>query len=502
MPTRAVGRVAADAGRAAPSARRPRPGAAVGGPAARAAAAARPPCRRRPASTRKPSDHAPRKTTPVTVDLGPYLDAVPQAVVDRLRGARRVLAVGHENPDADTLGATLGVVRLVEAIGAARRPGLHRPDPAAVRLHRRRGAFPDRPGPDRAVRPASSSPTAARSSGSATSAAGTPSCSPGCRASSSTTTPRTTPTARPTGSTRRRPRPARWSTLLAARLGLPLDAGGGALAADLMAGIVMDTATFAHPNATPRTLVVSAALVEAGAPLADISRRLYRTQARRPAAAVRHGPRSTRELRRRPDRVVEPDRGGPRPRPAPTAPHSRGHHRPAVAGRRGRGRRSCSRRPAPRRACQRPDEAGRRRRHGPHRPVRRRRPRSGGRCDRGRRRSPRRDRPSSPRRAGSSPRWPADRGPLVAGSRASTASSSSPSRPVRPRTTSSRWSAGWPRRNGSATAGRSIRSRPACFRSSWATRRGSSSTTWAIGRPTARRSASARRRRPTTSRAS
>jgi phosphoesterase RecJ-like protein len=45
-----------------------------------------------------------------------------------------------------------------------------------------------------------------------------------------------------------------------------------------MAGIVMDTATFAHPNATPRTLVVSAALVEAGAPLSDISRRLYRSK--------------------------------------------------------------------------------------------------------------------------------------------------------------------------------------------------------------------------------
>jgi len=55
----------------------------------------------------------------LTVDLAPYLDAVPQAVIDRLRGARRVLAVGHENPDADTLGATLAVVRLVEAIGGA-----------------------------------------------------------------------------------------------------------------------------------------------------------------------------------------------------------------------------------------------------------------------------------------------------------------------------------------------------------------------------------------------
>ena len=66
--------------------------------------------------------------------------------------------------------------------------------------------------------------------------------------------------------------------LVVTRLGIPLDSGSGALAAALMSGIVMDTATFAHPNATPRTLVVSAALVEAGAPLADISRRLYRSK--------------------------------------------------------------------------------------------------------------------------------------------------------------------------------------------------------------------------------
>jgi phosphoesterase RecJ-like protein len=66
--------------------------------------------------------------------------------------------------------------------------------------------------------------------------------------------------------------------LIADRLDVPLLAGGGSLATVLMAGIVMDTATFAHPNATPRTLAVSAALVEAGAPLSDISRRLYRTK--------------------------------------------------------------------------------------------------------------------------------------------------------------------------------------------------------------------------------
>ncbi len=50
------------------------------------------------------------------------------------------------------------------------------------------------------------------------------------------------------------------------------------MAAALMAGIVMDTSTFAHPNATPRTLAVAAALVQAGAPLSEISRRLYRSK--------------------------------------------------------------------------------------------------------------------------------------------------------------------------------------------------------------------------------
>jgi phosphoesterase RecJ-like protein len=65
--------------------------------------------------------------------------------------------------------------------------------------------------------------------------------------------------------------------LLAVCLGVSL-ASDPALASVLMAGIVMDTATFAHPNSTPRTLAVSAALVEAGAPLSEISRRLYRSK--------------------------------------------------------------------------------------------------------------------------------------------------------------------------------------------------------------------------------
>jgi phosphoesterase RecJ-like protein len=67
-------------------------------------------------------------------------------------------------------------------------------------------------------------------------------------------------------------------TLLLPRLGVPLDALEGAIATNLMAGVVIDTATFQHPNTTPRTLRVGAELVAAGAPLSYISRRLYRTK--------------------------------------------------------------------------------------------------------------------------------------------------------------------------------------------------------------------------------
>ena len=47
------------------------------------------------------------------------------------------------------------------------------------------------------------------------------------------------------------------------------------LATVLMTGIVQDTHTFAHPNATPRTLRVAADLVEAGAPLSRSTAPLY-----------------------------------------------------------------------------------------------------------------------------------------------------------------------------------------------------------------------------------
>ena len=60
--------------------------------------------------------------------------------------------------------------------------------------------------------------------------------------------------------------------LMLPELGVPIDAE---LATALMTGIVQDTHTFAHPNATPRTLRVAASLVEAGAPLSRLNRAVY-----------------------------------------------------------------------------------------------------------------------------------------------------------------------------------------------------------------------------------
>jgi bifunctional oligoribonuclease and PAP phosphatase NrnA len=215
----------------------------------------------------------------MTIDLAPFVSAVPDVVVERLRAARRVLAVGHENPDADTLGATLAVVRLVETLGGRADavcsdpppplydflPGVETvrtdPDPDAhydllvvsdCGSLARVGAVAERHRElfERLPRVVIDHHASNDGAGEAD---------------------WIDPTAAAT---------CEMVALLAARLGVPFRTPDGdrRLADALMAGIVMDTATFAHPNATPRTLAVSAALVEAGAPLADISRRLYRSK--------------------------------------------------------------------------------------------------------------------------------------------------------------------------------------------------------------------------------
>jgi phosphoesterase RecJ-like protein len=217
------------------------------------------------------------------IDLGPLAEAVPSLVVERIRSARNVLAVGHENPDADTLGSTLAICRLVDLAGGRASavftdpiPPLYDflPDVDRARTDPELDADYDllvvsdcgnlaRIGEVAARHPALFErlprvvidhhvSNDGRGDGDWIDPAAAATCE--------------------------------MTTLLAIRLGVPLDEGDGALAALLMAGIVMDTSTFAHPNTTPRTLAVSAALVEAGAPLSDISRRLYRSK---PEAQIR-----------------------------------------------------------------------------------------------------------------------------------------------------------------------------------------------------------------------
>jgi bifunctional oligoribonuclease and PAP phosphatase NrnA len=219
----------------------------------------------------------------MTLDLSAYIDAVPAEVVERLRAGRRVLAVSHENPDADTLGATLGVVRIVEAMGGMADPVCTDPVPPLYDFLAGVDRFRTDPDPDAAydLLVVSDCGTLDRVGevrgrhpalferlprvivdhhASNEALAATDWIEPDAAAT------------------------CEMVALLALRLGVPLDGEDHALATALMAGIVMDTATFAHPNATPRTLAVSAALVAAGAPLSDISRRLYRSK---PTAQLR-----------------------------------------------------------------------------------------------------------------------------------------------------------------------------------------------------------------------
>jgi len=213
----------------------------------------------------------------MTVDLAPWLGAVPEAATEAIAGARHALVATHENPDADTLGAALGVAGIVEHHGG--RATLISTDPVPplygfLEGMDRFASDPDDAG-DYDLLVVCDCGTLDRL-GSVLER----------HAALFERLPRVLVdhhASNTDGGERDWVDPGAAATcelvaLLAAKLAVPLDSGGGAMAAALMAGIVMDTSTFAHPNSTPRTLAVSAALVAAGAPLSEISRRLYRSK--------------------------------------------------------------------------------------------------------------------------------------------------------------------------------------------------------------------------------
>lgn len=219
---------------------------------------------------------APTLTSLTAADLA----AVPEEVVRHLRAARTVLAVCHENPEADALGSALAHVLLVEALGGRGTAVCADPVPPMYGFMPGIERFRQAPDPDldydlivvgdcgELERIGSVLTEHAELFGRvpildidhhrSNAGFGTVDwIDPGAAAT------------------------CEMSTLLAARLGVPLDAARGALAAALVAGVVIDTANFQHPNTTPRTLRVGAELVAAGAPLYETARALYRTRTNR-----------------------------------------------------------------------------------------------------------------------------------------------------------------------------------------------------------------------------
>jgi len=213
----------------------------------------------------------------VAMNLDAWAMDVPRAVIEALARGRQVLVVSHENPDADTLGAALGIRTILASRGAqvtlvctdvppplyAFLPGIadFRTDPDEAVAYDllvivdcgsldRVGAVRDRHADLFAALPTVVIDHHASNGAAGASDWVEPSAAATCE----------------------------MVALVAVAFGTPLDVNDSMMAAALMAGIIMDTATFAHPNATPRTLAVSAALVEAGAPLSEISRLLYRSK--------------------------------------------------------------------------------------------------------------------------------------------------------------------------------------------------------------------------------
>ncbi|MFI5253867.1 MAG: bifunctional oligoribonuclease/PAP phosphatase NrnA [Candidatus Limnocylindrales bacterium] len=208
------------------------------------------------------------------------LAAVPAAVVERLRSARRVLTVCHENPEADALGSALAHALLVEALGGRATPVCADPVPGMYGFMPGIERFRTAPDPDLDydLIVVGDCGDLERVGGVLKAHAELFGRVPIVDIDHHRSNPGfgavdwIDPNAAAT---------CELTTLLAVALGVPLDAAGGALAANLVAGVVIDTANFQHPNTTPRTLRVASELVAAGAPLFDTARRLYRTKPNR-----------------------------------------------------------------------------------------------------------------------------------------------------------------------------------------------------------------------------
>lgn len=205
------------------------------------------------------------------------LAAVPAEVVARIRAAREVLMVCHENPEADALGSALAVALAVEELGGRATPVCADRVPQMYSFMPRIERFRQDPEEGRAYdlivvgdcgELERIGPVLTRN---AELFGRVPIVNIDHHVSNTGfgAVDWIDPKAAAT---------CEMDTLLMPALGLPIGAADGAIAANLLAGVVIDTANFQHPNTTPRTLRVAAELVAAGAPLADTARLIYRTK--------------------------------------------------------------------------------------------------------------------------------------------------------------------------------------------------------------------------------
>lgn len=208
------------------------------------------------------------------------ISGVPAAVIERIRAARNVLTVCHENPEADALGSALANALIVEQLGGRATPVCSDPVPPMYGFMPHIERFRQDPDPDLdydliIVGDCGDLARVGSVLGRHADLFGrVPIVNVDHHVSNTGfgTVDWVDPDAAAT---------CEMVTLLTAALGLPLTAADGAIAANLMAGVVIDTANFQHPNVTPRTLRVAADLVAAGAPLSETARLIYRTKPNR-----------------------------------------------------------------------------------------------------------------------------------------------------------------------------------------------------------------------------
>ncbi|HET9416819.1 MAG TPA: DHH family phosphoesterase [Candidatus Limnocylindria bacterium] len=192
-----------------------------------------------------------------------------EAVLDAIRGAQRLTLICHENPDADTLGAALALRmagerlgKTAEVVAADGVPPFLAGLPGAGDVRRTPALEPDV-----AVvldGPLSRTGAVVRDCGEWLARARVVNVdhhvsNDGSEVHAALVDPEAAATCEMVAG-------------LLPELGVPIDED---IATVLAAGIVQDTHTFAHPNATPRTLRVMADLVEAGAPLHALHRAIY-----------------------------------------------------------------------------------------------------------------------------------------------------------------------------------------------------------------------------------